>query len=140
MKDNMFNIKIWKVGNGTYDGHMVESKRGVYGALRHCMGLAGESGFSDCDMSAKPQNYYALWGSGLKDCTGKEVFSDDYIINYEDTVPRRVEFKEGMFGVEIDGSFIPLSWYMVQGKTKIIGNHYQNPEIWLKEGENGQTS
>lgn len=79
--------------------------------------------------------------SGLYDCDGKEIFEGD-ILKWSNGRMYVVKFWDGMFYASVkecnDGIFggFPLHALTVHedGKCKIVGNIYDNPEL-LKGGE-----
>jgi uncharacterized phage protein (TIGR01671 family) len=72
--------------------------------------------------------YNLMQFTGLFDRNSKEIWEGDIV--QMDILTNEVLFKQGMFCIEEDGSWYPLSqFYSV---IKVIGNIYENPEL-LKE-------
>ncbi len=64
--------------------------------------------------------------TGLHDKNGKEIWEGD-IIHMPAYETQEVLFKQGMFCIEEDGSWFPISQFY--STTEVIGNIYENPEL-----------
>lgn len=81
--------------------------------------------------------------SGLYDCNGKEIYEGDILKWEKDGLMYVVKFWDGMFYASVkecnDGIFGGFPLHALteheDGKCKIVGNIYDNPEL-LKGGEN----
>tara|TARA_R110000868_G_scaffold25972_2_gene100616 strand:+ start:43 stop:573 length:531 start_codon:yes stop_codon:yes gene_type:complete len=95
--------------------------------------------------------FYLMQYTGLKYRNSKEIYEGD-IVSWFFTCPiwekdrsgdrsykspntigeyvnYQVVFKEGMFGLNIEDGFYPLSEYIEIDDFKVIGNIYENPEL-----------
>ena len=66
--------------------------------------------------------------TGLKDKNSKEIYEGDILyFDVIDEHPSVVRFVQGMFCIEEDGSWFPISQFY--STCEVIGNIYEHPEL-----------
>jgi uncharacterized phage protein (TIGR01671 family) len=121
------------------DEHMINSDRGVYTALQHCMNVTIGSGFSSCDTSPKKYRYTLMQFTGLYDSKGIEIFEGDILeicnTTSKNNIRYKVDFSEGEFrllhkhGIWGRISQIEIAKMKFDVEFLVIGNMYENPEL-----------
>lgn len=115
------------------EGYMVESDRGVYTALQHVLGVTVGSGFSNCDMSAKPLRYTVMQFIGMSDRNGKEIYEGDILTSVHSKYTYKVEWQErfASFGIRILEHELRNTVNQITNPLalEVVGNIFQNPEL-----------
>lgn len=126
-----FKFRAWH----NQDEYMINSDRGVYTALQHCLNVTVGSGFSSCDTSPKKYRYTLMQFTGVYDSKGKEIFEGDMLEKAKNNVRYKVDFLQGEFRLlHKDGVCgrifqIEIAKMIFNVEFFVIGNIYENPEL-----------
>lgn len=135
-------------------GHLFFSLEGDMTCYREDI-RGGDDCLGDLDIGYCPSDFIVMQYTGLQDKNGKEIYEGDvvelpsYMMGKKyGTFLKKVEFKDGVFGIREEALFTPLidteesdldskrripNYGVVYDRTfpqaNIIGNIYENPEL-----------
>ena len=114
---------------------MIKQEEGISGSNGFISLVEFQIGYGEGFNPKNIEEIILMQYTGLKDKNGKEIYEGDnlkYQFSYSKILTAPVVYQKSGFYLDdkFEAGLIPLSWIVENGSCEVIGNIYQNPELF----------